>query len=110
MNPAGKPKSLRFAIALSLMLPGAGQLYTGQTALGIAYATGFITSFITMLTVFLRAYARYLELSTSGDILAANNLEQLTQLFPYKLLIGLAVLSLAIYLAAPLSLRLPRKN
>lgn len=108
--PSTPPKSLRFAFTLNLLLPGAGQLYTGQTLLGAGYLTGFAVTFVTILTLFLRAYARYLDLSTGGGILEGDNLEQLSRAFPVHWLIGLSVVGIAIYVASLVSLRLPRPH
>jgi hypothetical protein len=101
-------KSLRLAFTLNFMVPGVGQLYLGQTGLGVIYLTSFGSIFVTMFTLFLRAYAKYLELSTSGDILEGDNLEQLSHVFPARWLVGLTVVALIIYVASMASLRLPR--
>lgn len=98
-------KSLRFAFTLNLLLPGTGQLYLGQTVLGVIYMVGFVSIFVTMLTLFLRAYTRYLELSTSGDILGSDHLEELSHAFPVGWLIGLSVVAIGIYVASLASLR-----
>ena len=99
-----RPKSLRLAITLNLLLPGAGQIYLGQMTPGLGYAGGFLMAFTAMLTLFLRAYANYLQLSTSGDLLAGDNLEQLARSFPVRWLIGLLILAVVVYLAALLGL------
>jgi TM2 domain-containing membrane protein YozV len=109
MHDKPRPKkSLRFAFTLNLLLPGTGQLYSGQTTLGVLYLTGFGLTYVTILTLFLRAYAKYLELSTDGGILEADHLEQLSRAFPVGWLISLSVLGIAIYVASLVSLRLPR--
>jgi hypothetical protein len=95
---------------LNLLLPGAGQFYLGQTAWGGALAVGFIACFVTMLTLFLRAYTKYLELSTSGDLLTGDNIEQLARVFPTGWLLGLLGLSIVIYLASAFSLATLRRN
>lgn len=109
MHDKPRPKkSLRFAFTLNLLLPGTGQLYSGQTTLGVLYLTGFGLTFVTILTLFLRAYAKYLELSTDGGILEADHLEQLSRAFPVGWLISLSAFGIAIYVASLVSLRLPR--
>ncbi len=108
MSDDSRPKkSLRFAFTLNLLLPGTGQLYSGQSALGVLYLTGFGLTFVTILTLFLRAYAKYLELTTDGGILEGDHLEQLSRAFPATWLIGLSVLGIAIYVASLVTLRLP---
>jgi hypothetical protein len=105
-----QPKNLRFALTLNLLLPGAGQIYLGQPIWGSVLAVGFLGCFATMLTLFLRAYLRYQEIATSGNILEGDNLEQLTRVFPTGWLIGLLVLSIAIYFAATLGLVFARRT
>jgi hypothetical protein len=106
--PVRRPKSLRVAMTLNLLLPGAGQFHFGQPIMGSVYATGFITSFATMLALFVRGYFAYLRLSTNGDILESGNLEQLTHVFPVGLLAGLSFAGIAIYLASAIHLTLSR--
>ena len=105
-----RPRSLRFAFTLNLLLPGAGQLYLGQTVLGASYMVGFVCTFVTILMLFLRAYAAYLEQSTGGEILEGDNLERLSHAFPVGWLVGLTAFALVVYAAAMVSLRLPRKQ
>ena len=107
--PAPRPKSLRFAFTLNLLLPGLGQFYLGQPVLGVVFAGGFLGCFVTALTIFLRAYQRYLDLSTNGDILAGDNLEQLGRAFPTGWLIALVIIAIIIYLTAAVSLGFSRR-
>ena len=99
-----RPRTLRFAMTLNLLLPGAGQFYLGQRVVGAAYALGFLTCFATMLIVFVRGYFDYLRLSTSGDILESANLEQLAHAFHTGMLTGLTVVSIVIYLVSTIHL------
>lgn len=78
--------------------------------LGAVFAAIFIACFVTMLTLFLRAYTKYLQLSTNGNILEGDNLEQLAHAFPTALLIGVLVISLVIYVASMVGLGLSRKR
>jgi hypothetical protein len=103
-------KNLRFAFTLNLLFPGLGQLYLGQMIRGLTFALGFLTCFVAMLALFLRAYANYLQLSTSGNLLEQDNLEQLAQTFPTPVLVGLLIVALAIYLASLLSLAFSRNS
>ena len=89
-------KSLRFAYTLNLLFPGAGQLYLGQTVLSVIHMVGFVSIFAAILTLFLRAYTRYLELSTSGDIFEGDHLEELSHAFPVGWLVGLTLLAILI--------------
>lgn len=105
---AGRPKTLRVAMTLNLLLPGAGQFYFGQRIVGSVYASAFIASFATMLTLFVRAYFAYLQLSTNGDILETGNLEQLAHVFPVGLLAGLSFVGTAIYVVSAIHLVVAR--
>jgi len=108
--PAPQPKSLRFALTLNLLLPGAGQLYLGQTVLGGVLGLGFLACFGTMLAIFLRGYAHYVEVSASGEVFEGNNLETLVDWFHTPWLIGLLVAALAIYIAALVGLAVARPS
>jgi len=101
---APRPRSRRFAQTLNLFLPGAGQIYLGQLAAGSLYALTFLGCFVAMLLIFVRGYADYLRLTTSGDILEGNNLEQLTQAFPAGALVGLLIVAIVIYFASAIHL------
>jgi TM2 domain-containing membrane protein YozV len=101
---AAGAKSRRFALTLNLLLPGAGQFYFGQTVLGSILMLGFVACFVAMLVLFLRAYRQYLEVATSGDILAGDNVEKLSHVFPIGTLLVLLVVSILIYLVSALTL------
>ena len=73
------------------------------------FTGGFLLCFVVMLTIFLRAYSRYLDLSTGGDILAGDNLEQLGRAFPTGWLVMLLVLAVTIYFASTISLGFTRR-
>jgi len=111
-SPAPRQKTMRTAMALNLLLPGAGQFYFGQRIAGSAYAIGFIASFAATLVLFTRAYFAYLRLSTSGDIMETGNLEQLAKVFPTGVLAVISFIGTAIYIASAIHLfasrRLPR--
>jgi hypothetical protein len=99
-----RPKSLRFAFTLNLMLPGAGQLYLGQVRLGAAYLVGFLACFMTMLLIFFRFYQHYIQLATDGSLLDGGRLEQLTDSIPTKLLLTVLILASGICIASLVSL------
>ena len=100
-------KSRRFALTLNLFLPGTGQWYLGQTVLGAIYAAGFLACFLGMLVLFLRGYQRYLDLSTSGQLLENVDLDELARSFHTPWLFALLLAALAIYVASLLTLRRP---
>jgi|SRR5579871_4134131 len=103
-----RARSLRFAMMLNMLLPGAGQFYLGQLFMGTVYGLGFLASMGTMLVIFIRAYSSYLQLSTGGDIMEGTNLEQLAHSFPVGMLIALSVVGIAIYLVSSLHLVMSR--
>jgi len=109
-SPTRRPRTMRFAMALNMFLPGAGQFYLGQPMAGSLYAFGFLACLGTMLAIFFRAYASYFQLSTSGDILDAGNLEQMANAFPLRLLVGLSVVGVGIYLASTIHLATSRRK
>jgi TM2 domain-containing membrane protein YozV len=106
--PKRRPRTMRFAMALNLFLPGAGQIYLGQPVMGSMYALGFLACLGTMLFAFCRAYISYFQLATSGDIMEAANLEQMAHAFPIGLLVALSVAGIVIYLASTIHLALSR--
>jgi TM2 domain-containing membrane protein YozV len=108
--PARRPKTMRFAMALNLFLPGAGQFYLGQRTAGGAYAIAFIACLVTMLVLFARAYSAYLRLSTNGDIMDAGNLEQLAQVFHAGALGWISFIGTAIYVASTIHLVVSRRS
>jgi TM2 domain-containing membrane protein YozV len=101
---APRQKKMRTAMALNLLLPGAGQFYFGQRIAGSAYAIGFIACFVAMLVLFAHAYSAYLQLSTNGDIMESGNLEQLTQVFHAGMLGWISFIGTAIYIASTIHL------
>jgi hypothetical protein len=109
-QPTARPRTLRFALTLNLLLPGAGQLYLGQPRLAAAYALPFLATFVATLAIFLRAYAHYLTLATTGDLLEPGSLETLAHTFPAGLLTTLTIISTAIYIASTIHLILSRRS
>ena len=107
---APKPRTLRFALTLNLLLPGAGQLYLGQPLLAAAYALPFLATVVTTLAIFLRAYTHYLNLATTGDLLESGNLETLTHTFHPGLLATLTAISTAIFIASTIHLIITRRH
>lgn len=108
--PAGPTRSLRFAMALNLLFPGAGQFYMRQPAWGSVYSIGFVACLTTMMFKFLRAYSEYLRLSTNGEIMESGNLEHLSQVFPIRMLLTLTVVGIVIYFVSSIHLALSSRS
>jgi hypothetical protein len=94
------PKSLRFAVTLNFILPGAGQLYLGQRVFGGVLASAFLICFGAAMTIFLRGYTEYLRAVTSGDIFQSDVLEHLGTVFHTRWLIGFLVGSIVVFVIA----------
>jgi hypothetical protein len=103
-----RPRSMRVAMFLNLMVPGAGQFYFGQRLAGAFYALAFLGSFIALLGIFAHGYFKYLNLSTSGDILDSGNIEQVAHAFPVGMISALSVAGIVIYLASTIHLAVSR--
>lgn len=105
-----RQKKMRTAMALNLLVPGAGQFYFGQPVAGSVYAIGFIACFVAMLVLFARAYSTYLQLSSGGDIMDAGNLEQLAQVFHTGVLAWISFVGTALYIASAIHLVVSRRS
>lgn len=88
------------ALTLNLFLPGTGQLYLGQTALGLAYGVTFAGCCVAILVIFVRGYRQYIEITAGGGIFEGNNLEKLGPAFHVGWLIGLLVIGVLVHLAS----------
>ena len=108
--PVPRRRTIRFAMALNLLLPGAGQFYLGQPIIGSVYAIGFVACFSIILLKFFRAYFDYLQLSTNGDVLEPGKLEQLSHAFPAGTFAALTIVSVVIYLASSIHLALSHRR
>lgn len=102
--PVARPRSRRVAMALNLVLPGAGQFYLRQRVAGSVYAFGFLACFVTMLVIFFRGYGDYVQVSTGDEIFEPGNLEHLTQSFHTGWLAALQIVALVIYIASAIHL------
>ena len=107
-SSARRPKTMKVAMFLNLMVPGAGQFYLGQRLAGAVYALAFLACFATALGIFLHGYFDYLRLSTSGDILESSILEQLAHAFPAGTIAGLSIIGIVIYLVSAVHLAVSR--
>ena len=105
-----KPKSLRFAVTLNFVLPGAGQFYLGQRVFGGVLALAFLICFAAMMAIFLRGYVEYMRLATGGDIFESDALEQLGNVFHVRWLIGLLVGSIVVFVIAMAGLAVTPKQ
>lgn len=103
-------KSLRFAVTLNLLFPGAGLFYLGRRWIGSLLALTFTACFVGALTIFLRGYSEYLGVSVSGDILQEGTLEHLAEVFHVPWLIGLVVSAAGIYFASLVGLSIARRR
>lgn len=103
-TPTPRPRSIRVAIGMNLLLPGAGQFYFRQPGWGCFYALSFIVCFVATIAIFLRDYNHYLDSSAGGDILDAGNLEKLAQSFHTGTIGVLQVVALVIYIASTIHL------
>ena len=99
-----RPRSIRGAIGLNLLLPGLGQFYFRQPGWGTFYALSFVACFVATVAIGLRDYSRYLDSTAGGDILDAGNLEKLAQSFHTGTLGLLQIVALGIYIASTVHL------
>jgi hypothetical protein len=105
-----RPKTMKVAMFLNLVVPGAGQFYLGQRLAGAVYALAFLASFAALLIIFAHGYFNYLNLSTSGDILDSGNLEQISHAFPAGIISALSAVGIVIYLASTIHLAVSRRR
>jgi hypothetical protein len=109
--PSGpRPKTMKVAMFLNLMIPGAGQIYLGQRLIGALYALAFLASFGATIIIFVHGYFKYLSLSTGGDILDGTNLDQIAKAFPTGIISTLSAVGLVIYLASTIHLAVSRSR
>jgi hypothetical protein len=103
-----RPKTMKLAMFLNLIVPGAGQFYLGQRLAGAIYALAFLASFAAALSIFVHGYYNYLSLTTSGDVLDPGNLEQISHAFPAGIISALSAIGIVIYLASTIHLAVSR--
>jgi len=108
--PTPRPRTMRVAMFLNLLVPGAGQFYLGQRAAGAVYSLAFLASFAALLVIFVHGYFNYLSLSTSGDILDSGNLEQVAHAFPAGIISALSAVGIVIYLVSAVHLVVSRNR
>jgi len=114
MTPLPPPlpgtKSPRLASALNVFLPGAGLIYLGRKRAGGILAAAFLFCFFALMTLFLVAYARYLQLALSDDLLKGDKLESVGQLFPRGWIVAFTVAGLVIYVISAVLLARAKRN
>jgi hypothetical protein len=98
--PLPAAKNLRLAGALNVFLPGAGLFYLGRRVIGATLAGAFLVCFLSVMTIFLVGYARYLSIAMSENLLEGNKLEEAGAAFHQKWLISLALAGGAIYVCS----------
>src|ERR1017187_2625477 len=105
-----RPKTMKVAMFLNPVVPGAEQFSLGQRLAGAVYALAFLASFIALLVIFVHGYFNYLSLSTSGDILDSGNLEQVAHAFPAGIISALSAAGIVIYVASTIHLAVSRSR
>jgi hypothetical protein len=108
LPPPPPPKSLRHAFTLNLFLPGTGQMYLGQTALGIAFCAGFSLCFLVILAIFFLGYRQYIQIATNGDIFDPDKIERIARAFHIGWLVVWLVIGVAIHVASLATLGLSK--
>ena len=107
LPPAPAGKSAQLARWLNLAVPGAGLFYMGRRGLGIALALPFLACFLAALALFLVAYARYISLTASDNLL--DRLESFGDIFPTVWLIALACVGGLLQVCSMVLLRRARR-
>ena len=100
LPPPLPQKNLRLAATLNFFFPGAGLIYLGERILGAALAIAFVICLVSVLSIFLVGYSRYLTIALGGDILDEGRLEQIGKVFHPGWLIGLAIAGTVIHLVS----------
>lgn len=95
---------------MNVVLPGAGLFMLGRRKQGVVMAGLFLACFFAALGLFLVAYARYLSLAMSDDLLKGDTLERAGEVFPRAWLVGLAVVAGIIHLVSMAMLRAARRR
>lgn len=107
---ASSAKKLRVATALNVFLPGAGLFHLGHRVVGGCLAGAFLGCFVTMLTLFLAGYYRYLSIAMSENLLEGDNLEQAGAAFHQGWLLSLAGIGMVLYLISTILYSVAKKR
>lgn len=94
----------RFAVTLNLFLPGAGQIYLGRRVLGAVFLLLFAACFLALAALFLVGAAHYFDLTTNGNILEGDRLEQLSTVYHPRWLIGLSLAGAVVWITSLIEL------
>ena len=74
-------KSRRFAVGLNCAIPGAGQYYLGQKALGVAFMVVWLVILVIAVRLLVGAIGFYFNVAGNEHILDPGVLEQLAEKF-----------------------------
>ena len=110
LPPPLPQKNLRLAATLNFFFPGAGLIYLGERILGAVLASAFVICLVSVLSIFLIGYGRYLKIALGGDILDEGRLEQIGTVFHPGWLIGLAVAGVVIHLISMAALSIAKRR
>jgi len=102
--PLPSRKSLGRAFTLNFFLPGAGQWYLGQRALGAMLAVPFMICLVAGLAIFLTGYVKYFTVVLSGELMREGQLEKLQDAFHPRWLVGLVLAGFVIFAIAMIAL------
>jgi len=100
LPPPLPQKNLRLAATLNFFFPGAGLFYLGERTQGAILATAFLICLVSVLSIFLIGYARYLNIALGADIMQEGRLEQIGTVFHPRWLVGLAIAGTVIHLVS----------
>lgn len=95
---------------MNLFLPGAGLFYVGQRKLGATLALTFLICLVTALGLFAAGYVHYLNVVLAGDLMQEGQIEQLTDVFHKRWLVGLGLAAIAIQLLSMVALSRAQKG
>ena len=108
--PLPQPKKQRWATALNLFLPGAGLYCLGRRKAGMILAGAFLFCLVAALGVFLAGYVHYLNVVLGADLMREGALEQLTDVFHKRWLVGFVLAGLTLQVASMIGLARARKD
>jgi hypothetical protein len=94
------PKSRRIAVALNLAIPGAGQIYFGQSFLGAIIIVVFLVSLVVGVKCLLGGMGLYFSVAADGRLLEPGVLEELAVQFHLPWLIASLVVGIVAQIAA----------
>src|SRR2546422_24702 len=105
-----KQKNMRWASALNLVLPGAGLFYLGRRKLGTVLALAFLVCLAAALGIFLIGYFHYLNVVLGDGLLRDGQLEELSDVFHKRWLVGLLAVAAALQVISICALASARRQ